>query len=204
MNWSVSGDPKRSPSGETCKFPTITDFPRAGNVLIVWFLAIIEEQPCTSEVLSVPRIETAKAVHTGGSWDRNSFASAHAERAAVPSTLCLHPQPRYAMPLQTLAEVRPDSVILLILQRNGLWKGQLTKPRSRTALWKKNNKKPSGIYCSIHLCETVRIGRAKKNKAESTNRMVLLNKEKIKKLLKKSHGNQIKAHWYCSHYSYPL
>lgn len=68
----------------------------------------------------VLRAEQAKAVPTDGCWGQHSFIPARADQAAIPSALCLHPQPRYAMPLQTLAEVRPDSVTLLILQRNGL------------------------------------------------------------------------------------
>lgn len=78
-NWSVSGDPKRSSSGEISTFPTITDFPRAWKVLVTWFLAVRAEQLCTGEVVQ------AKAVPAEGCWGRGSFTAACPEpRSAAP------------------------------------------------------------------------------------------------------------------------
>jgi len=88
MNWSVSRDPKRSPSGEISKFPTITHFPRAGNVLVVRFLAVTEEQPRAGKVPPVPRAEQAKAVPTDGCQDQESFTPARADQAAALTALC--------------------------------------------------------------------------------------------------------------------
>ena len=74
-------------------------------------------------MLPVLRAEQEKAVPTDGCWGQDSFTPTRADRAAMPSTLCLHPQPRYAMPLQTLAEVRPDSITLLILREMAYKRG---------------------------------------------------------------------------------